>query len=146
MILCSPNSTTENYFCNFAFFPTSNLLVMADGKWWIIFEIFHITIRTFCLAKKTRQIFLHFYLLKTRQIIFSFFRLWLRRRRCWGISNIPNAVFSTQEERIRHDQGKWSVKKLLPNIWHKWLCLYFATGSNKKILLCNPLKLPYSEF
>merc|ERR1712165_628239 len=26
----SPNSTTENYFCNFAFFPTSNLLVMAD--------------------------------------------------------------------------------------------------------------------
>merc|ERR1712036_126269 len=26
----SPNSTTENYFCNFTFFPTSNLLVMAD--------------------------------------------------------------------------------------------------------------------
>merc|ERR1739847_25625 len=29
VILCSPNSTTEN-FGNFAFFPTSNLLVMAD--------------------------------------------------------------------------------------------------------------------
>merc|ERR1711981_1068342 len=29
VILCSPNSTTKN-FCNFAFFPTSNLLVMAD--------------------------------------------------------------------------------------------------------------------
>merc|ERR1712020_100579 len=29
VILCSPNSTTKN-FGNFAFFPTSNLLVMAD--------------------------------------------------------------------------------------------------------------------
>merc|ERR1712020_806404 len=26
----SPNSTTENYFCNFAFFPTNNSIIMGD--------------------------------------------------------------------------------------------------------------------